>query len=1228
LSVVVDHPSSSSLTVPLTVSGTASSADATVGSSVTFAAGATSASVVVTVVDDALYEGPEVLSVSLGTAPGVLAGAITTHTVTIQDNDSHPEVSFADASSFVSESVGTTALSVVLDRPSSSSLTVPLTVSGTASSSDAMVGSSVTFAAGATSASVVVTVVDDALYEGAETLSVSLGASPGVSAGAITTHTLTIQDNDSLPQVSFAVASSSVSESVGTTTLLVVLDHPSSSSITVPLSVSGTASSADASLPTSVTFAAGATSASVVVTVVDDGVYEGAEALSVSLGTSPDASAGAIATHTLTIDDDDAMPAVTWVQPTVSLREDAGQVLLPVQLDHASAHEIAVQVTATGTAANGGDAVAAAAVLFPAGSLATAVSLQIINDQLHENDETLTLTLVPLTGCTVGRIPQEVVTIVDDDPLPSLAWSQAQGRVDEDGGTWSVEAALSAPSQVPVSVQVAISGTATLGQDAQVHPTTLTFAPGETVHAVTVTVQDDSLVEGDESVILTLANPTDATLGATSITTLTIVDQDRRPVIGFRTASSSRMEQVGEYRLDLDLSVPSLVPLTIGVETDGTAAVPADAQVPPSVVIPAETRTATLVVTIVDDTLDEDDERLVIRLLAGAGYELSPQATHQVTIVDNEAPPTVSWSQVSLACREGDAVTTLSINLSAATTRPVSVSVQAEGTATIGQDATSGPLRLTIPAGSTAVTYPITIIDDQEAEDSENLSLTLTDIDHALLGTPARCAVTIADNDLQPLVGFGRASSTVSEAIGTCHIPLTMDRAVPWPVTVTLGGQGTADSGVDYHVPTTIVFPPQATTADLQVTITDDTTVEGGEMAILLLGEIQGGHASTASLHQLTIQDNDQPAALSFATASSTIIESAPQAVVTVTLSTPRSEVLSCPVSVGGTATAGADYGTVPPVVTIPAGQTTVAFAVPILDDALLEGAETIVITLHPTELPADVVLGAVTTHAVVLTDDETSPLTPILEYVQDHGEGRYTAFFGYRNLSQVSVEVPIGSGNHVDPGTADQGQAVRFRIGRTDGWPGCAFSVPFRAEDPADTATWHLLDLTATATTDGPRPPAPVLLPEQPDQPTAQILAPVNGQVHDGAQPLTVLVGATAGTGRLVKVQVLVDGVVAGEQVPLPRSGITIPLDGLAVGTHTITATATDDRGLSATSLPVVIRVGAAPQVTLARLGTGPIPALQALHLAVAPVDADGAVSQVMVALDGTVVSTLAAPP
>ena len=65
------------------------------------------------------------------------------------------------------------------------------------------------------------------------------------------------------------------------------------------------------------------------------------------------------------------------------------------------------------------------------------------------------------------------------------------------------------------------------------------------------------------------------------------------------------------------------------------------------------------------------------------------------------------------------------------------------------------------------------------------------------------------------------------------------------------------------------------------------------------------------------------------------------------------------------------DYDSGPYTVTIPAGQTTATFNVPITDDMILEGSENFMLTIDETSLPDDVTRGTPGEATVNIVDDD-----------------------------------------------------------------------------------------------------------------------------------------------------------------------------------------------------------------------------------------------------------------
>ena len=119
----------------------------------------------------------------------------------------------------------------------------------------------------------------------------------------------------------------------------------------------------------------------------------------------------------------------------------------------------------------------------------------------------------------------------DGNIATTVGFAQRTYSVTE-GDQASLTVTLSAAATQTVTVDFAYTGgTAIAGTDYQTQTqTTLTFSPGVTEQAIPVVTVDDTDQESDETVLITLSNPTGATLGARTEATLTIADNDQ-PVL-------------------------------------------------------------------------------------------------------------------------------------------------------------------------------------------------------------------------------------------------------------------------------------------------------------------------------------------------------------------------------------------------------------------------------------------------------------------------------------------------------------------------------------------------------------------------------------------------------------------------------------------------------------------------------------------------------------------------
>ena len=232
-----------------------------------------------------------------------------------------------------------------------------------------------------------------------------------------------------------------------------------------------------------------------------------------------------------------------------------------------------------------------------------------------------------------------------------------------------------------------------------------------------------------------------------------------------------------------------------------------------------------------------------------------------------------------------------------------------------------------------------------------------------------------------PTVSFNTSSVTVNESAGTITVDVDIldQNANPTTVDVVLG-TSTATDGDDftYTSPTTVTFPANSnTTQTVILTIIDDAIVELSEDIVLgLQNPTNGALVGTNDSYTVTITDNDVSAnpLITFDLAALTVNENVGTVTVNVEILSANTNATSVDVVLGAsTATNGDDFTyTSPTTVTFPASSsTTQTVTLTIIDDAILETAENIVLNLqNPTN---SATIGTNGTQTITITDNDAA---------------------------------------------------------------------------------------------------------------------------------------------------------------------------------------------------------------------------------------------------------------
>ncbi len=207
---------------------------------------------------------------------------------------------------------------------------------------------------------------------------------------------------------------------------------------------------------------------------------------------------------------------------TVSIRRE-GVTALPVSVTFR---------TQDGTATAGSDYTAVnTTVVFDVGQTMAVASVPIIDDFSDEGNETIVLILS--AGGSGAEIPQPMatLTISDNDYEPGVLSLSPAVSVSEGDGSATVTVSRTGGRAGVVGIEYWTNdGSANSGFDYSPVSGTLLFLDGELTKTVKIPINQDTKIEGNETVSISINNATGgASLGSVVTTTITINDDDFGP---------------------------------------------------------------------------------------------------------------------------------------------------------------------------------------------------------------------------------------------------------------------------------------------------------------------------------------------------------------------------------------------------------------------------------------------------------------------------------------------------------------------------------------------------------------------------------------------------------------------------------------------------------------------------------------------------------------------------
>ncbi len=520
---------------------------------------------------------------------------------------------------------------------------------------------------------------------------------------------------------------------------------------------------------------------------------------------------GPDATATVTISEDDSL--IGFAANSFSLAEGEGVAVITVERVGGATGPASVGfITVEGTATSGVDYTPVTNTLsFAAGEVRKSFGVPLLDDQLVEGEEALTLLLMNEQGATTidpDRASVPLVIVDDDLRTGELNFSASKYTIDENGGSIEITVLRTNGVTGTISVDYATrDGLAIAGPDKDYTATSgvLTFADGVTNRTFVVEVNGNEMEaeEKTENVVLLLSNPRGgAVLGGRNTANLEILNNDGflHGAFSFEFVALDLDEGVGTHMVKINRTGGTTRDVKVDLAiVPGTATPGLDYQDFAPITfefLEGETQMEHPL-TIFDENprLFEGDETLFLTLSNPTrGSSLGANPTMQVNITENDDDlnGVFAFSEARFNVNETAGVATITVVRTNGVFGAVSVDfATSAGTATPGEDYTdvSGTLNFADQQDELTFDVPISHNPAREGFFTVNLALSAATGGAAIGQTSA--TLVLIDNE----AAAGSQDDSFAQTIGADATVYSVAEFAPTGK-LTIGGDFQSFNGI------------------------------------------------------------------------------------------------------------------------------------------------------------------------------------------------------------------------------------------------------------------------------------------------------------------------------------------------------------------------------------------------------------------------------------------------